>query len=105
MITIALKHFVYELAIDTVFKGFKKNFRVPLDPWTFKVGDKFSLVKTINENGLYEFKDCTITAIDDCHNIHMTSRIFYRTLIDSPTDIVYDEKLVCGVYSPVEYTK
>jgi hypothetical protein len=43
MIDIALKHFIYDICIDTVFDGIVRNFQIGLGPFT--IGSRFRYIK------------------------------------------------------------
>ena len=63
MIKVALKHFIYEKCIDTVFKGIVKNFVVPALNVDFTIGDSFYYIETNNGYHQYIYHNATIAKI------------------------------------------
>lgn len=63
MIDTAIKHFIYEVCIDTLFNGIQKNF---VNPSIFHLGAHFKYIKTkcyINEDTRDEY-DFPLSVVD-----------------------------------------
>lgn len=65
MIDIALKHFIYEACINTLFNGIRKNFFLPSKALPdFKVGQTYQYLTSISStNSVANFYGITITRV------------------------------------------
>jgi hypothetical protein len=72
MIDTAIKHFIYEICIDTIFLAVRKNFVKPKIPLpTFRIGDFYKYIEMLDFNNVTgKFYDITITDIEiECNQI------------------------------------